>query len=87
MFLTKLCFALSNFDLNVLGLFTGVLGAVTVTIFGLPSISLLNQGMYVEMQVTTRMRAYCWLSRVGLVLILIGFILQLVPAVSAIKLS
>lgn len=85
MFLAKLSYALTSFDLNVLGLIAGVAGAVMVTIFGLPSISLLNQGMYVEMEETRKMRVFSWLSRIGLLFILTGFALQLVPAVYAIK--
>ena len=56
-----------------------------ITFFGLPSIGVLNQGMYVEIEITTRMRVYNWLARIGLFFVMAGFLLQLVPAVQSVK--
>lgn len=64
-------------DFNTIGLILGFIGAVLVTIFGLPSIPLLSEGSYTEIQMTTKMIVYTWISRVGLLLIATGFILQL----------
>lgn len=68
---------LSVYDPNTIGLTTGFLGALIVTIFGLPPIGLLNQGMYVGIEITKKMKIYMWVSRLGLLLIAIGFVLQL----------
>ncbi len=84
-FLFKIMHSVAVFDLNVIGLLTGFLGGILITFFGLPSISLLNQGMYVEIQITKRMRIYNWLARIGLFLVMAGFFLQLVPAVQSVK--
>lgn len=69
---------ISSCDPNTIGLILGFVGAVLVTLFGMPSIPLLNKGSYVEIQVTTGMKVYLWISRVGLLLIAIGFVFQLV---------
>ena len=64
-------------DPNTVGLVLGFTGALLVTFFGLPPISVLNEASYVEMQVTPRMKVYAWVSRIGLLLIAIGFVFQL----------
>ena len=68
---------LSVFDPNTIGLISGFIGALLVTIFGLPPIGLLNEGMYVGIEITKKMKWCMWVSRVGLLLIAIGFIFQL----------
>ena len=84
-FISKLLHSVAVLDLNVIGLLIGFLGGLLITLFGLPSIGVLNQGMYSEIQVTTRMRIYNWLARIGLFLVMAGFFLQLVPAVQSVK--
>lgn len=69
---------LLSYDFNSWGLLLGFVGAVLVVIFGLPSIPVLSDGSYVEIQVTPRMKRYTLLSRLGLTLIAIGFVLQLI---------
>lgn len=64
-------------DLNTIGLLLGFVGGLLVTLFGLPSIEVLNEGSYVGIEITTRMRWYTWLSRFGLILISVGFLCQL----------
>ncbi|CAJ0744024.1 hypothetical protein R16034_04039 [Ralstonia edaphis] len=83
-FAARLFTALASGDLNVVGLIVGFIGGLMVTVFGLPSIGLLNEGMYVEIEVTWRMRIYNGLARLGLVMIMAGFLLQLIPAVKAV---
>ena len=84
-FISKLQYAVVVVDLNVIGLLIGFLGGLLITFFGLPSIGVLNQGMYVEIEITTRMRVYNWLARIGLFFVMAGFLLQLVPAVQSVK--
>nr|WP_159373702.1 hypothetical protein [Cupriavidus taiwanensis] len=83
-FAMRLFTALAGGDLNVTGLILGFIGGLMVTFFGLPSIGLLNEGMYVEIEVTRRMRVYNGLARLGLVMIMTGFLFQLIPAVKAV---
>lgn len=64
-------------DPNTIGLVLGFIGAVIVTIFGLPPISLLNEGNYIEIQITPKMKRNMWISRFGLLLLALGFFLQL----------
>ncbi len=64
-------------DPNTIGLVLGFIGALLVTFFGLPPIAVLSEASYVEMQVTTRIKVYGWISRLGLLLIAVGFVLQL----------
>lgn len=84
-FIPKLFHSVAVLDLNVIGLLIGFLGGLLITIFGLPSIGVLNQGMYVEIEITKRMRIYNWLARTGLFLVMAGFLLQLIPAVQSVK--
>jgi hypothetical protein len=84
-FISKLLHSVAVIDLNVIGLLVGFLGGLLITFFGLPSIGVLNQGMYVEIEITKRMRIYNWFSRIGLFLVMVGFLLQLVPAVQGVK--
>jgi hypothetical protein len=83
MFLVKLFQAVLSGDLNVIGLLLGFVGGLLVTFFGLPSREILSKGSYVEMQDTPRMRLYDVLSRIGIGLVAIGFVLQLIPAVES----
>jgi hypothetical protein len=85
-FLSKFIYAISSLDFNVIGLLCGFIGGLLITFFGLPSIGVLNEGMYVEVTVTSRMRMYRWLARLGLILVMVGFLFQLVPAVKLIPL-
>lgn len=85
-FISKLFYAISNFDMNVVGLLLGFAGGLLITIFGLPSIGVLSEGMYSEIEITPRIRVYNWLARLGLCLVMVGFLLQLVPAVQLIQL-
>lgn len=68
---------ISSCDPDTIGLILGFVGAVLVTLFGMPSIPLLNKGSYIEIQITTTMKVYSWISRAGLLLIAIGFVFQL----------
>ena len=73
---------LAAFDINTIGLILGFIGAIILTVFGLPPISLLNEGSYAEIVITPKMKRNMWLSRLGLLFIAIGFLMQLsaVPA-------
>ena len=84
-FISSLIYSVCILDLNVIGLLVGFLGGLLITIFGLPSIGVLNQGMYVGIEITRSMRIYNWLARFGLLLVMSGFLLQLVPAVEGVK--
>jgi hypothetical protein len=68
-------------NLNVIGLVSGFAGGIVMTVFGMPSLSVLGAGSYTEFQVTPRIRLYNFLSRVGLLLLAVGFACQLVAAV------
>lgn len=63
-------------NLNSVGLVLGFLGVLLVFFFGLPPIGVLNDGAYVETQVTPKMKASIRLSQLGLVLIAAGFACQ-----------
>ena len=65
-------------DPNTIGLVLGFVGAVILTIFGLPPISLLNEGAVYEIALTSKMKRNIWLSRSGLLLLAVGFVLQLI---------
>lgn len=65
-------------DLNSIGLVLGFVGVLLVFFFGLPSIGVLSEGSYVEIQVTRKMKIYTWISRIGLLLIAGGFACQFV---------
>ena len=67
-------------DLNAIGLLLGFVGTVIVFFFGLPSVGVLSGGSYVEIQITPTMTIYSWCSRVGLLLIAVGFALQFLAA-------
>lgn len=84
-FVSKFIHSLVVFDMNVIGLLAGFLGGILITFFGLPSIGVLNQGMYSEIETTKTMRIYSWFSRIGLFLVMVGFLLQLLPAVQSVK--
>jgi hypothetical protein len=66
------------FDLDTIGLIFGFIGALLVAAFGLPSISLLNDGSYSAIVLTPKMKCSIWTSRFGLVIMAVGFIFQLV---------
>jgi len=84
-FILKLLHSVAVLDLNVIGLLIGFLGGLLITFFGLPSIGVLNQGMYSEIEITMRMRIYNWLAHTGLILVMAGFLFQLIPAVQSVK--
>ena len=65
-------------DPNTTGLVLGFVGALVVTVFGLPPISLLNDGAIYEIKITSKMRINIWISRMGLLMLAIGFVLQLI---------
>jgi uncharacterized membrane protein YGL010W len=65
------------FDLDTIGLIFGFFGALLVAVFGLPSISLLNDGSYSAIVLTPKMKCSIWISRFGLVVMAVGFIFQL----------
>ena len=65
-------------DPNTIGLIFGFIGALIVTIFGLPPISLLNEGSVYEITLTSKMKKNIWVSRAGLLLLATGFIFQLI---------
>lgn len=69
--------------LNGSGLILGLLGSIMVFFFGLPSINVLNEGSYVAMQVTPKMRKYARFSRCGLLAIALGFLTQFVALLIA----
>ncbi len=69
--------------LNVLGLVLGFIGGILTCIFGLPNRAVLNEGAYVEMQETPRMRRFNRFSRTGLALVSAGFAMQLAQAAYA----
>ena len=79
MFQAVLCNLLKG-DLNSIGLVLGFVGVLLVFFFGLPPIGVLSEGSYIEMQVTRKMKLYTWLSRIGLLLIAVGFGCQLFGA-------
>jgi hypothetical protein len=64
--------------LNTVGLISGMIGAALVFKYGLPSMEVLNEGAYVETEITDEMRRYTRSSRLGLVLIGVGFLFQFV---------
>jgi len=64
-------------DPSTIGLVIGFIGAVILTIFGLPPISLLNEGAVYGIALTPKMKRNIWLSRLGLLMLAIGFFLQL----------
>lgn len=66
---------------NVAGLILNFTGGIIVFIFGLPPIGLINESMYVGMEITKKMRNYILISRFGFSLIIIGFFLQLVSSI------
>ena len=68
---------------DVIGLWLGFLGAIVVTLFGLPPIGLLNEGMYTEIVITKNMKRSMWVSRIGLLLVAFSFSLQLISIYTA----
>lgn len=63
-------------NLNSVGLVLGFLGVLLVFFFGLPPIGVLNDGAYVDTQVTPKMKTSIRFSQLGLVLIAAGFARQ-----------
>ncbi len=80
-FLHNYYYTVSMFDYNIIGLSISFIGGLLITLFGLPSIGLLNEGMYIEIEITRKIRICSWISRAGLFMIMIGFLFQLIPAV------
>jgi hypothetical protein len=71
--------------LNVVGLVAGFAGAVVTLMYGLPNLGVLNSGMYVEMQETGPIRRSMRISKVGVGLIALGFVMQLPAAIRAVN--
>ena len=67
-------------NLNSVGLVLGFIGVLLVFFFGLPPIGVLNDGAYVETEVTPKMKASMRLSQLGLILIAAGFLCQFLAA-------
>jgi hypothetical protein len=63
-------------DLNSAGLVLGFVGVLLVFFCGFPPMGVLNEGAYVEIQTTPKMKVYITLSRLGLALIAVGFACQ-----------
>jgi hypothetical protein len=67
---------LLNGDFNAIGLVLGFVGGLLLFFFGLPPLGVLNDGAYVEIAMTPKMRLYIRLSQLGLALIALGFACQ-----------
>jgi hypothetical protein len=72
--------------LNVAGTIAGFSGGVMTYRFGLPNIGVLSSGAYSALEITAEIRRYQKLSKVGIALISVGFLLQLPSAVYAVSL-
>ncbi|BDC45981.1 hypothetical protein [Paraburkholderia terrae] len=72
---------------NLAGLVLAFAGAILTVIYGLPSLDVLNEQSYLEMQATEGARRYQGRSKLGLCLIAAGFVLQLPSAASALSSS
>lgn len=70
--------------LNIAGIIAGLSGGVMTYHFGLPNISVLSSGSYTALEVTPQIRRYQALSKAGIALISIGFLLQLPSAIYAV---
>ena len=63
-------------NLNSIGLVLGFVGVLLVFFCGLPPIGVLNDGAYVGIEVTPKMKVSIRLSQLGLALIAAGFVCQ-----------
>jgi hypothetical protein len=66
--------------LNIIGLICGFAGTLIVWKYGLPSMVVISEASYVDIEITDEMRQYTGLSRLGLGLIALGFLLQTIAA-------
>ncbi|HEX7934263.1 MAG TPA: hypothetical protein VF573_14475 [Paraburkholderia sp.] len=71
--------------LNVIGLIAGFIGGVVTFFYGLPNIDILNSGGYVKMEETDSIRRYKLISKIGVGLIAVGFLMQLPSAIFSIN--
>ncbi|MDN7176970.1 hypothetical protein M0D69_02835 [Caballeronia sp. SEWSISQ10-4 2] len=71
--------------LNVIGIVAGFIGGLMTFVYGLPNIDVLDSGAYSATEETDAIRRYKLLSKVGLSLISIGFLLQLPSAIYTIN--
>ncbi len=81
-FFHKLSQLIVNGDLNTIGLILGFIGGILITLYGMPSIGVLNEGSYIEIEITETMRRYDRISHIGLFFVMIGFLLQLIATVN-----
>ncbi|KIP16920.1 hypothetical protein WK15_12405 [Burkholderia ubonensis] len=70
--------------LNVVGVVCGFVGGVMTYRFGLPNIEVLESGAYTDFETTPEIHRYQRLSRVGIALISVGFLLQFPNAMYAV---
>ena len=63
-------------DLNSIGLILGFIGVLLIFFCGLPPMGILNEGAYVEIETTPKMKLYIALSRFGLAFVGAGFVCQ-----------
>jgi len=63
-------------DLNSIGLVLGFIGVLLIFFCGLPPMGVLNEGAYVEIETTPKMKLCIGLSRLGLALVGVGFVCQ-----------
>jgi hypothetical protein len=63
-------------DLNSIGLVLGFAGVLLVFFCGFPPMGVLNEGAYVEIETTPKMKLHIRLSQLGLALIAVGFACQ-----------
>ena len=63
-------------DLNSVGLVLGIIGVLLIFFCGLPPMGVLNEGAYVEIETTPKMKLYVRLSQLGLALVAAGFVCQ-----------
>ncbi|RQV16044.1 hypothetical protein DF030_31635 [Burkholderia cenocepacia] len=71
--------------LNIGGVVAGFVGGVMTYRFGLPNIDVLTSGAYSSLEITPEIRRYQILSKRGIALISVGFLLQLPSAVCAVS--
>ncbi|WP_175762289.1 hypothetical protein [Burkholderia anthina] len=69
--------------LDIVGVVAGFVGGVITYRFGLPNINVLTSGAYSALEITPEIRRYQCLSKFGIALISVGFLLQLPSAVCA----
>ena len=85
-FISKFIYALLSLDMNIIGLVLGFIGGILITLFGLPSLGVLGEILYAMDPPTPKIKLYNKLSYLGLFLVMVGFLLQLIPAVQLVQL-